>query len=65
MFDLPRVVKVEVVNPYGRELIRPKNETARIFCALLEQTTLTRSDIEKIKALGFRVEAELKEKEEL
>lgn len=63
--DLPRLLKVEVVGPYGRELIRPKNETARTFCALLEQTTLTRSDIEKIKRLGFKVEAEHKEPETL
>lgn len=60
MFDQPRLVAVEVVNPYGRELIRPKNETARLFCALLEQTTLTRDDIERIKRLGYRIEATLK-----
>jgi len=57
---LTDTVKVLVVGPYGRELLRPDNETARSFCRLLRQQTLTRADLERIKELGFRIEATYK-----
>jgi hypothetical protein len=35
----------------------PECPQARLFCALLHQESLTRRNIETIKALGFTVEA--------
>jgi hypothetical protein len=49
-------VLVSIQKPYGAETIYPENETARFFCALLKQKTLTREDIEGIRALGFSIE---------
>lgn len=48
-----RVLIVSAVDGYGRRTVYPASELADKFCALLGQRTLTFSDIEKIKALGF------------
>lgn len=56
-----RVLLVEVLEWYGRVTLRPLNETARRFADLLGQKTLTESDAEKIKGLGYIVRTEGKE----
>ncbi len=50
-----RVLTVSVVEYFGRETIRPECVLSRKFCALLGQQTLTRTDVEKIKELGYTI----------
>ncbi len=50
------VVKVEVRNVYGNELIYPANFEAERFAAIAGTKTLSRTDLMNIKALGFTVE---------
>ena len=49
------LVLVTVSMPFGNEVIRPVNDTARMLTDLLQQKTFTREDISRIKALGFVV----------
>lgn len=51
-------MKIQVIlrGKYGREDVYPSCEKAKLFCALLKQKTLTRIDVEGIKALGYEVE---------
>jgi hypothetical protein len=48
-------IQVEIKNVYGNEAIYPVCDKARGFAELLNQKTLTRNDIAKIKAIGFEV----------
>lgn len=51
-------LKVRIEKPYGHETIYPECETSRKFADLLGQKTLTRRDVEKIKALGLGLTVE-------
>jgi len=51
--DMDRILTVSIVEHYGRETIRPECELSRNFAALLGQRTLTRTNINKIKELGY------------
>lgn len=46
---------VSVFEPYGRVTIKPECELSRLFAELLGQKTLTATNIEVIKQLGFEV----------
>lgn len=46
---------VEIKNVYGSEKIYPICNIAKGFASLLNQTTLTRADITKIKSLGYQI----------
>ena len=46
---------VEVRSAYGRVTIYPACPVSEGFCALLKQKSLTETDIEKIKELGYIV----------
>lgn len=48
-------ISVMIKNVYGVSKIYPVGETAQGFCDLLGQKTLTEQDIQKIKALGYKV----------
>lgn len=48
-------IEVQIKNVYGEEKIYPVCDKAKVFCAMLQQKTLTKPDIDKIKQLGFRV----------
>lgn len=48
-------VIVQIKNVYGNERIYPMNDKAKLFSALVNKVTLSRADIERIKALGFIV----------
>jgi hypothetical protein len=50
------VIKVRITNKYGKELIYPMCQKAELFCSIAGAKTLTRSNIESIKALGFDVD---------
>lgn len=50
------MIKVKIKNVYGSEKIYPACDKAQIFAHMLEQSTLTKSDIARIKELGFSVE---------
>ena len=50
------VIQVRVKNVYGNETIYPVCDKAKTFAAMVKQSTLTRTDIKHIKALGFAVE---------
>lgn len=61
MEQLRGVLKVSVSNPYGVETFYPKCALSRGFARLLKQKTLTKSDVELIKTLGFEfVQEEVK-----
>ena len=50
------VVKVEVRNVYGNDMIYPANAAAERFAAIAGNKTLRGIDLVNIKALGFAVE---------
>jgi hypothetical protein len=50
-------VIVQTKKAYGREMLEPKNETARLFCELLQVKNLTLDNLRIIKRLGFQVAA--------
>lgn len=49
-------IKVRIKNVYGKEMIYPACPKAELFTALLGQETLTRTDINLIKQLGYAIE---------
>lgn len=49
-------IKVRIVSQFGNERIFPVCEKAELFCKIAGAKTLTRANIEHIKALGFDVE---------
>jgi hypothetical protein len=50
-------VEIQVKESYGRILIYPLNDTAKLFTRLTGLKTLREEDMAVIKALGFVVEA--------
>lgn len=48
-------VSVKIRTIYGKEYIYPGCSISEGFCKLLEQKTLTRDNIDKIKALGYKI----------
>jgi hypothetical protein len=48
-------VLVNVRSVYGNELVYPANSPANSFCELTRKSTLSASDLEIIRELGFRV----------
>ena len=59
------VVLVRVEHNYGSPCAYPVNEKGRIFCAMTGCTTLRKSDLERIQALGFEVVVEQRGQDEL
>lgn len=57
-------IQVTIRNVYGNRLIYPACDTAKTFASMVGRKTLTFTDIEHIKKLGYKVEVVL-EKEEL
>lgn len=53
-----RTLVVAMRNYFGRVVISPVNEPARLFAELLGQKTLTEGDVELIKRLGFEIKTE-------
>jgi len=51
-------ILVSIKSVYGNETIYPVCMTAKKFANLIGTKTLTRSAIEKIKALGYTVQVE-------
>jgi hypothetical protein len=51
-------IQVEIKTIYGNEKIYPACDKAEGFCKLIGQKTLTRYDIEHIKALGYEVQVQ-------
>jgi hypothetical protein len=49
-------IKVRIASSYGKELIYPVCEKAELFAKIARAKSLTRNDIDHIKALGFDVE---------
>jgi hypothetical protein len=49
-------IEVRTRSAFGKEFIDPVDENAKLFCKIAGAKTLTRSQIEDIKALGFAVE---------
>jgi len=48
-------INVTLANQYGREVIRPACPIADKFCQLLDQKTLTPSNVSLIKAMGYEI----------
>jgi hypothetical protein len=56
-------IYVELKTNYGKQTIYPYCESAKSFCSLLGQTTLTEQDIQHIKSLGYDIHVVQKVKE--
>lgn len=53
---MQNIVEVEKEEKYGRDLIYPLNDTAKLACELAgNQKTLTVANIETLKRMGFVV----------
>lgn len=50
-----KVIEVTIEQVYGREIIRPANDTAHAIAAIAGTKTLTRQTIERAKALDLEV----------
>ncbi|MES3022759.1 MAG: hypothetical protein V4857_14370 [Pseudomonadota bacterium] len=48
-------IKVKVVSEYGKQRVRPVCAKAELFCSIAGSKTLTDSQIQDIKALGYAV----------
>jgi len=59
-----RTIKVTIKSVYGKELVYPVSEMAKLFAELLGRKTLVARDIQIIKQMGYTVEVVL-EKETL
>ena len=55
--DTQMQVQVNLKSVYGKVVAYPANDAARIFATIAGTTTLTLEALQKIKALGFDVEA--------
>lgn len=49
-------IKVRLGSAYGKEFIYPVCDKAQLFCDIAGAKSLTRKQVECIKALGFDVE---------
>lgn len=49
------IVEIEVRSVFGNETIYPANETAQIFAQIAGKKTLSKQDLNLIRALGFDV----------
>lgn len=49
-------IQVQVKTIYGNQTIYPICDKAKTFAKMLRQTTLTMTDVNNIKNLGFEVE---------
>ena len=48
-------IQIMMKNVYGKELIYPANEAARLFCKLTAKRTFDINDLRTIKALGYSI----------
>lgn len=55
---MENIIKVKIKAAFNMELIYPVNEPAIIFVKLLKKKTLSRSELEMIKQLGFEIKVE-------
>ena len=51
-----QTIQVEIKSVFGREVIYPACAQAERFCQLIDQKSLTRHQVEQIKALGYEVQ---------
>lgn len=49
-------IKVRITSKYGKELIYPACDKSELFAKIAGAKTLTRGNIDHIKALGFDVD---------
>jgi hypothetical protein len=49
-------IEVRIRTAFGKEFIDPICDKAKLFCKIAGAKTLTRSQVDDIKALGFQVE---------
>ncbi len=50
------VIQVKIKNVYGNETIYPVCDKAKIFARMVGQKSLTMTEIQNIKALGYTVQ---------
>lgn len=48
-------VEIHIKTAYGRELIRPINEEAKLLCKFSGQTTFTREQLKILHELGCKI----------
>jgi hypothetical protein len=49
------ILEVEIRNVYGKGLLYPVNNVAKLFAKLLDVKTFSKQQIEDIKSLGYVV----------
>lgn len=49
-------MQVQIKQVYGEDKIYPVSENAKIVCMMLTQKTLTYSNVDHLKRLGFTIE---------
>lgn len=49
-------IQVRIESKYGRRLVYPVCDTAKLFATLVQRITLTDQDIQTIKRLGYSIE---------
>ena len=49
-------IKVKIKNIYGRDLVYPVCEKAKLLAKLVQQATFTSREIQVIKDLGYSIE---------
>lgn len=58
-------ILIRLTSNYGTPVAYPLCDNARAFAAIAGTKTLTRAALERIRALGFRVEIERRSADEL
>jgi hypothetical protein len=52
---MDKIITVAVRSVYGNDLVYPADDSAALFASLIGAKTFNRSQIAKIKALGYTV----------
>lgn len=55
MCHVEQTLEVQLKTAYGVDRIYPMNETAKKLAALMQAKTFTKSDLVKIKDIGFKI----------
>lgn len=50
---MDHIIEVEKKTPYGKAIIYPINEQAKLLCLALNQKSLTQQNVDDFKLLGF------------
>lgn len=55
---MEKIIRVREKRPYGNVLFEPRCDLSKLFCALLDQLTLSTMNIKVIRIMGYKIECE-------